>query len=83
MVGSAAKKLLDQMRATSAGWSEQDFSRLFLGYGFDKKGGGGHTKYSHPRYPALLITVPRHRKLKNWVAREAVKLIEKLEALGG
>jgi len=77
MNGKAARKLFEQMQNTHSGWGQKDFERLFLGYGFIK-GGKKHDIYSHPKYKELSIAVPRHNKLKEWVAREAVKLIKEL-----
>jgi hypothetical protein len=77
MNGSSARKLLERMRSTSSGWGQADFERLFTGFGFDSKG-KKHTIYFHPQFPDLVMGVPRHNKLKEWVARDAVKLIDEL-----
>ena len=39
---------------------------------------GDHTVYYHPLHARLRVSVPRHRELRAWVAREAVALIEEL-----
>lgn len=72
-----AAKLLEKMRRTKSGWGRKDFSRLFLGYGFTKKEGKKHTIYLHEKHK-LTISVPRHNSLKEWVARDTVKLIDEL-----
>jgi hypothetical protein len=78
MTGRAAQKLLEDMRASQSGWGQNDFSRLLLGSGFQKREGGKHTIYHHPVHPDLRISVPRHDKLREWVARDAIKLLDEL-----
>ncbi|HXG38151.1 MAG TPA: type II toxin-antitoxin system HicA family toxin [Bacteroidota bacterium] len=83
MNGSAAQKLLQQMRQTASGWGQKDFEHLFKGFGFTWKEGKKHRIYYHPRYKNLWISVPRHNTLKEWVARDAIKLIDELLILSG
>ncbi|MFQ5798868.1 MAG: type II toxin-antitoxin system HicA family toxin [Bacteroidota bacterium] len=75
---SRAEKLLNGMRRSRSGWGQKDFERLLEGYDFEKKGHGKHQKYYHPEFPDLWISIPRHHKLKEWVAEDAVKLIDEL-----
>lgn len=82
MGGTAAKKLLERMRNSPSGWGQSDFEKLLVGYNF-KQRQGKHTVYMHPNHPSLMIVVPRHNELKDWVARDAVKLIDELEKLEG
>jgi len=77
MNGNSARKLLERMRASASGWGQSDFERLFEGFGFKAKG-KKHRIYYHPKFPDLWISVPRHNVLKEWVARDAVKLIDEL-----
>ena len=79
MNGDAAQKLLEQMRRSSSGWGQKDFERLFSGFGFRWKE-GKHRKYYHPDFPDLWIAVPRHNTLREWVTRDAVRLIDELMA---
>jgi hypothetical protein len=78
MNGEAAEKLLERMRSSKSGWSQTDFGHLFEGFGF-KYREGKHRVYFHPRFPDLIMGVPRHNVLKKWVARDAVKLIDELK----
>ena len=78
MNGKAAQKLLERMRNTHSGWGQKDFDRLFIGFGFNSREGKKHTLYFHPKFKNLFISVPRHNSLKEWVARDAVKLIDEL-----
>ncbi len=68
------------MQASPSGWGQKDFERLFLGYGFEKRG-TKHDIYIHTKYKELRMSVPRHNSLKEWVAREAVKIIKELITL--
>jgi predicted RNA binding protein YcfA (HicA-like mRNA interferase family) len=77
MGGDAAQKLLERMRSTSSGWGQKDFEHLLVGFGFQRRE-GKHTIYNHPTFTDLWISIPRHKKLKGWVARDAVKLIDEL-----
>jgi hypothetical protein len=77
-MGDSAGKLLERMRNSPTGWGQTDFETLFKGFGFDWNEGKKHRIYFHKDYPNLQMGVPRHNSLKKWVAREAVKLIDKL-----
>lgn len=79
MTGAAAQKLLERMRNSTSGWGQKDFEQLLPGYGFIWKEGKRHRLYRHPKHPELRISVPRHGSLKDWVARDAIKLIDELE----
>ena len=51
--------------------------RLLAGFGFRLKQ-SKHRIYEHPDFPDLTISVPRHDRLKKWVAEDAVKLVDDL-----
>ena len=72
------KELLQRMKASPVGWGEQDIKSVLVGHGFIYREGGKHTVYQHENHPELTISVPRHRDLRAWVARDVVKLIEQL-----
>lgn len=78
MNGSAAQKLLERMRKTSSGWGQRDFEHLLTGFDFGWKEGKKHRIYIHRKFQDLLISVPRHNSLRQWVARDAIKLIDEL-----
>lgn len=80
MNGRSAHKLLDRMRRTSSGWGQNDFERLLTGFGFEYREGKKHRFYFHKDYKDLWISVPRHNSLKEWVARDAVELIDSLQS---
>ena len=81
MSGGNSEKLLERMENTQSGWGQNDFEKLFVGYGFNFREGKKHTIYWHPVYLQLKISVPRHNDLKPWVAREAIKLIAELNKI--
>lgn len=78
MNGDAAQKLLERMRKSPSGWGQKDFEHLLEGFGFKWRDGGKHRFYFHPRFSNLKISIPRHNKLKEWVARDAVGLVDEL-----
>ena len=78
MNGNAAQKLCERMRSSLSGWKQKDFERLFEGFGLKWREGKKHRIYYHPTFSDLWMSIPRHNKLKEWVARDAVKLIDKL-----
>ena len=76
-----AQQLLERMKRSASGWGEQDMRSVLADHGFKYREGGKHTVYQHEKHGELRISVPRHRKLKPWVARDVVKLIESLANL--
>ena len=76
-MGRVADNILEEMRRSKSGWSQKDFRLLFEGFGFIRKG-TKHDIYIHPDYPMIRASVPRHNKLKEWVASKAVKAIDAL-----
>ena len=71
--------LLDKMKRSSTGYVGRDFKTVLEGHGFVLREGNKHTVYNHPCHRDLIMSVPRGRKeAKPWVARDVVKLIEKL-----
>ena len=73
-----ANNLLKKMKRSPVGYGSQDFKTVLVGHGFNLKEGKKHTVYKHPNHEDLVISVPRHRIVKPWAAREVVILIEKL-----
>ncbi len=41
--------------------------------GWRNIGGGRHDKFEHPKWPELLVIVPRHREVSFGVARDIAK----------
>ena len=66
------------MRSTSSGWGQKDFEQLLSGFDFGWREGKKHRVYIHRKFQNLIISVPRHDSLKQWVSRAAVKLIDEL-----
>jgi hypothetical protein len=80
---SKAEKLLARMRQTQTGWKRADLDSLFEGFGFVIiSGRGPHDKVSHPDFPEILPTsLPRHSRVHEYIIKQAIKLIDKLEVL--
>jgi len=77
------QKLREKMRRSSAGWRLRELHRLYRSYGFHRREGSKHVIYHHPAYPQLRATVARHDPLRNVYVRDALDLIDRLEAAGG
>jgi hypothetical protein len=71
------------MRQSKYEWGYNDLHRLYQGFGFKFREGGGHTVYYHPVYPSLIATVARHRSLAVGYVQTAVKLVDELQRLQG
>lgn len=78
---SAAEKLLLRMQRTRVGWGQNDFDRLYRGFGFEVVEGANHRLYKHPSFPQLRATVGRHDQLARGYADSAVKLIATLQEI--
>ena len=78
---SKASKLLEQMRQKKSGWKRHDLERLYKGFGFVIKAGGSHDKVTHPEFPELITSLPRHGRIHEYMVIQAIKLIDKLEKL--
>ena len=74
----SADNLLERMRQSPAGHGDEDMKTVLVGRGFRFRQGGKHTVYQHEKHHDLTISVPRHRNLKPWVARDVVKLMDTL-----
>lgn len=77
---SAAEKMLGRMQASLNGWGQDDFRRLYIGFGFEESG-TKHCVYIHSKHPHLRATVGRHNSLATGYASHAIKLIEQLKVL--
>ena len=79
---SKANKLLDSMQRSAANWARHDLDTLYIGYGFKIRIGKKHDVASHPEFPQLRATLPRHPvDLAKGYISHAVKLINLLQVL--
>lgn len=76
-----AVKLLERMRQSQTNWKQNDIISLYEGFGFTIKHGSNHDLVRHSNYPELRQTIPRHKKVKPYIVKQAVKLIDRLKAL--
>lgn len=81
MPSKAAVKLLERMRNSKTGWKRTDLERLYSGFGFIIKPGGSHDKVSHPEFPQLITSLPRHTRVAEYLVTQAIRLIDQLEVL--
>lgn len=82
-MGRSAEKLLQDMRNSPSGWGQLDLERLLTGFGFEYREGKKHRIYFHGTHRRLRISVPRHDSLRDWVARDAVRLIDEVKVSTG
>jgi hypothetical protein len=75
------EKLLTRMKATKAGWSQDDVHALLTDFGFECEQGAKHRLYSHPKHPELYMTVARHSSLAKGYISTAVRLVTRLKQL--
>jgi hypothetical protein len=79
---SKAEKLLEQMRNSKKSWKRTDLEALYTGFGFViSSTTGGHDKVTHPDFPQLITSLPRHRKIAIYNVVQAIRLIDKLKEL--
>ena len=76
----SAAKLLTRLRGSVAGWSPQDLAQILEEYGFTRKREARHGAFfEHPSYPEwATVIIPRHQTLRNWVARDVLKKVERV-----
>lgn len=77
----AAQKssLLEKMRRSKSGWKRKDVDHLYESYGFIIENRSNHDVAKHPDYPNLpRVTLPRSRKVKKYIIRQAIKTIDRL-----
>ena len=73
-----SRKLLQRMRQSAKNWKLNDIISLYEGFGFTISHGSNHDIIRHPDYPQLKQTLPRHGKVKTYLLRNAIKLVEQL-----
>jgi ABC-type bacteriocin/lantibiotic exporter with double-glycine peptidase domain len=76
------EKLLEQLRESQKGRKRADLESLYKGFGFRiQTASGGHDKVTHPDFPSLITSLPRHRNILPYLVREAVRLVDELKQL--
>lgn len=81
MPSAHALKLLERLRRSKANAKPEDIKALYLAFGFVIEAKKRHDVVTHPDYPDLFGSIPRHRKLAVYVAEQAVELAEKVLTL--
>jgi len=80
---SGAFKRLARTRRSRSDWSSQHYDTLLKGFGFQPRSSGKHTFYSHTDFPGIYVVVPRSRRLRCYVADQAIDAIEDVLARKG
>jgi len=78
---SKASKLLERMRQKKTGWKRHDLERLYKRFGFVITDGGSHDKVTHPEFPELITSLPRHDRIHEYMVIQAIRLVDRLEKL--
>lgn len=74
-----AEKLLVLMRQSPKNWKRRDLETLYKGFGFTiSSSRGPHDKVTHPDFPMLITSLPRHKELAIYNIVQAIDLIDKL-----
>lgn len=76
-VSSRAFKLLAKTKRSKHGWGQKHYDRLLKAFRFDGDERANHTVYTDPDDPSNVVSVPRHRTLRDWVADDAIAAIER------
>ena len=74
---SRALKLLAKTKASRNDWSPEHYHRLLTGFGFLPREGSKHTVYVDPSDSDNFVIVPRHARIRGYIAAEAIEAIEK------
>lgn len=72
-----ALKLLEKTRASRNDWSPAHYHRLLTGFGFVPRQGSKHTVYVDPSDSENFVIVPRHARIRSYIAADAIEAIEK------
>lgn len=75
---SKSEKLFERMKNSSAGWKREDIDSLYLGFGFIIRSGNNHDIATHPDFPSLRATLPRHKSIAKCYIKDAIENIKKL-----
>ena len=73
-----AYKLLAKMRNSKTGWKRKNLIQLYDSFGFLIRHGASHDIVSHPKYPNLRTTLPRHSDLAVVYFEKAIELVDRL-----
>jgi len=76
---ASGEALLEKMRRAPHGNTPGDIERLLSHFGFKKQEGANHSIFRHDALPpGEVVTVPRHRPVRAYVARRAVKAVDSI-----
>lgn len=72
---------MERMRVSKNNWKRHDLETLYHGFGFVIQSGSNHDLVSHPDFPQLVSSLPRHTKIAKYVVAQAVRLVDELRKL--
>ena len=74
---------MTRLRGSVAEWSPEDLAQILEENGFTRKREARHGAFfEHPSYPEwATVIIPRHQTLRNWVARDVLKKVERVIAI--
>jgi hypothetical protein len=78
-----AEERLQIAQRNPVDWSPGEVVQLLAGFGFECWEGKKHTVCRHPGHPEVYHVIPRHRVVRPYVVRGAVRVIETLKAIEG
>lgn len=81
MASKRALKLLERIRRSKANVKPKDIEALYLAFGFEIELGTNHNKVTHPKYPELYGSIPRHPAIAKYIVDQAIKLVDTLLVL--
>ena len=71
--------LLETIRRSPYDRTQREIDRILTYFDFERTEGRSHTIYIHEQFQDVRVTVPRHRVLRAYVARNAVSAIDLVE----
>ncbi len=74
--------LLQKARNSPYDWTRNQVVKLLGSFDFECWEGGKHTICRHKAKPEVYLSIPRHRKIRAYVVRAAVKLIDETRLEG-
>jgi hypothetical protein len=76
-ISNRAIKQLGRTRRSKHGWGHDHYDSMLVAFGFVGDERANHTIYTDSGDASNVVSVPRHRTLRDWVADEAITAIER------
>lgn len=85
-MASDAEKILRKMRRKKSNHPARDVLTVYLAHGFIKdleRGKGSHTMVFHKEYRCLFATLPKTGTAAQYVVKDLLRLVDRLNELTG